>query len=244
MDLSIVIPAFNEAARLPATLAAIGKYFAPLERQVEVVVVDDGSSDGTAALAFPAGPANLAWRMLRNPGNRGKGYSVKHGMLEARGERLLFTDADLSAPIGELPKLEAALARGADIAIGSRKQRALIHTHQSWYRENAGRVFNLIVRSSLGLPFVDTQCGFKLFTRAAAQSVFPRQTIDGWGFDPELLFLARRDGLRVEEVPVVWAHADGAKIRMGRDSLRMFQDVLAIRRAHRRPRSHQASAAR
>lgn len=239
-SLSVIIPAYNEAERLPPTLAALAAYFAAQDRAVEVLVVDDGSSDGTATVPLrPAGaPQHITWRMLKNDGNRGKGFSVRHGMMAATGDRLLFTDADLSAPISELPRLEAALDRGADIAIGSRRQRELILAHQSWFRENAGRVFNGIVRMSLGLPYVDTQCGFKLFTREAALAVFPQQRIEGWGFDPEVLWLARRMGYEIAEVPVAWSHADGAKIRMMRDSLGMFREVLAIRRLHaREPRT-------
>lgn len=232
-DLSIVIPAYNEASRLPATLDAIAGYFAPRPLRVEVLVVNDGSTDATPHLRLPLDRPTLQWQMLHNPGNRGKGYSVRHGMLAARGERLLFTDADLSAPIGEITKLEAALARGADIAIGSRRQRDLLRVRQSRFREGAGRMFNRMVRFALDLPFVDTQCGFKLFTRRAALAIFPLQTIEGWGFDPELLFLARRLGYRIEEVPVVWSHAEGAKIHMLRDSLRMFGDVVRIRYRHR-----------
>lgn len=231
VDLSIVIPAYNEADRLPATLVAIAAYFARGPRRVEVIVVDDGSQDGTGNLSLPrpATTPNVVWRMLRNPQNRGKGYSVRRGMLESQGQRLLFTDADLSAPIEELPRLEAALELGADIAIGSRSRQELIKAHQSRFRENAGRIFNRMVRLILGLPFVDTQCGFKLFSRASAQAIFPQQRIERWGFDPELLFLARRYGFHVQEVPVVWAHAAGAKIRLWRDSVHMFVDVLAIR---------------
>ena len=230
-DLSIVIPAYNEAQRLPATLAAIAAYFAGQARPVEVIVVNDGSTDATAHVLdhFPAHAGRLTWRLLNNPGNRGKGYSIRHGMLAASGARRLFTDADLSAPIAELERLEAALDHGADIAIGSRR-RELIGERQSRFRENAGRLFNRIVRVMLQLPFVDTQCGFKLFTRESALAVFPQQRIERWGFDPELLFIARRCAFRVQEVPVVWSHADGAKIHMLRDSLRMFADVAAIRR--------------
>ncbi len=231
-ELSVIIPAFNEAERLPATLEIVAAYFAGRPETVEVIIVDDGSSDGTGAVALPSGRGGqrIAWRRLANAANRGKGYSVRHGMLAARGQRLLFTDADLSAPIAELARLEAALDAGADIALGSRRNRKLLRQRQSWFRENAGRLFNRIVRLLLRLDFVDTQCGFKLFTRASADAIFPLQRIDGWGFDPELLFIARRLGLRAREVPVVWSHSAGAKIRLGRDSLRMFADVVRIRR--------------
>jgi glycosyltransferase involved in cell wall biosynthesis len=229
-DLSIIIPVYNEAQRLPATLAAIQRYFAQDARAIEIIIVDDGSTDGSGHLPLPADRVGLVWRRLYNPGNRGKGFSVRQGMLAASGERRLFTDADLSAPLSELPRLEQALRDGADIAIGSRRRRDWIRTHQSWFRENAGRVFNAIVRLGLSLPFTDTQCGFKLFNRESALAIFPQQRIERWGFDPELLFLARRFGFRVEEVPVVWSHADGAKIRLLRDSLRMFWDVIEIRR--------------
>ncbi len=234
-SLSIVIPAFNEALRLPATLAALAAYFGEQPaRHVEIIVVDDGSSDATGSLPWPVS-RSITWRRLRNESNRGKGYSVRRGMCAAMGERRLFTDADLSAPISELGKLEAALDAGADLAMGSRRQRDLIRSHQSVFRENAGRAFNKIVRWGLGLPYVDTQCGFKLFTRASAEAIFPLQKIEGWGFDPELLFLARRMGFRIEEVPVVWSHAPGAKIHLFSDSLRMFQDVARIRQLHPRP---------
>ncbi|MGH9487389.1 MAG: dolichyl-phosphate beta-glucosyltransferase [Terriglobales bacterium] len=230
-DLSVVIPAYNEARRLPATLNTLSAYFAGQNRAVEVIVVDDGSSDGTGELELPRSrPGGVRWIQLRNQHNRGKGFSVRRGMLAASGERRLFTDADLSAPIEELEKLERALDGGADIAIGSRCRRELIRAHQPRLREHAGRVFNCMVRLGLGLPFRDTQCGFKLFRHAAAASVFPRQLSEGWGFDPELLFLARRMGFRIEEVPVVWSHAEGAKIHMLGDSLRMAGDILAIRR--------------
>lgn len=237
-DLSIVIPAFNEAARLPATLRALEAYCRTQAREIEIIIVDDGSSDGTDRLALPAEvPGRTRWRRLRAEENHGKGASVRKGMLAATGERRLFSDADMSAPIEEVAKLEAALEAGADIAIGSRRRRDLIRTHQSVFRENAGRVFNRMVRAGLGLPFVDTQCGFKLFSRASAEAIFPRQRIEGWGFDPELLYLAKGMGYRVEEIPVVWSHAAGAKIRMVSDSARMFRDILRIRKLHRRPPS-------
>ncbi|MGH9413510.1 MAG: dolichyl-phosphate beta-glucosyltransferase [Terriglobales bacterium] len=230
-EISIIIPAFNEERRLPATVTAIAAYCARRPERFEIIVVDDGSGDGTAALPLPPDAPRLRWRMLRNPGNRGKGYSVRHGMRVARGRRLLFTDADLSAPIAEIERLEAALAAGADVAIGSRSRADLLGARQPRLRELAGCVFNRLVRAALDLSFHDTQCGFKLFTRASADAIFPLQRVEGWGFDPELLFLARRAHLRISEVPIVWSHAEGAKIHMLRDSARMFADVLAIRAA-------------
>lgn len=228
LDLSVVIPAFNEQARLPRTLAAIERFLTAQGWPAEVIVVNDGSSDGTAAAARSF-PSSFPLRVLENPSNRGKGFSVRHGVLASRGNWILFTDADLSAPITEIAKLHAALQAGADIAIGSRAQAALITHHQSRFREAAGRLFNRCVVISLGLPFRDTQCGFKLFRREAAASIFPLQRIEGWGFDPELLFLARQQGWRVAEVPVRWSHAEGAKIRLLRDSVRMFADLARIR---------------
>lgn len=228
LELSVVIPAFNEQARLPRTLAAIEVFLAGEQRSAEVIVVNDGSTDGTAAAAR-AFPSSFPLRVLDNPGNRGKGFSVRQGVLASRGACILFTDADLSAPIAEVAKLHAALLAGADIAIGSRAHPALIEHHQSRLREGAGRLFNRLVVISLGLPFHDTQCGFKLFRREAAASIFPLQRIEGWGFDPELLFLARQQGWRVAEVPVRWSHTEGAKIRLLRDSLRMFADLARIR---------------
>lgn len=197
----------------------------------EILVVDDGSSDGTAAVAEGFHAEHPGVRLLRNPGNRGKGYSVRHGMLAAEGEWTLFTDADLSAPIGELDKLlAAAREKGASVAIGSRAlDRKLIEVHQSWFRETAGRVFNLLMRIATGLPFADTQCGFKLFEHKAAQEVFRRQRIERWGFDAEALFIARKLGFKTIEAPVRWSHAEGTKISMLGDSVNMFVDLLRIR---------------
>jgi len=231
-SVSIVIPAYNEARRLASTLESLLAYRgAGRWSFCEVVLIDDGSTDDTAEIGerFQAGHPTV--RLLRNPGNRGKGYSVRHGMLEARGEWLLFSDADLSAPIEELDKLlGAARDHHASVAIGSRAlDRSLIAVHQSRLRENAGRVFNLFVRLLTGLPFWDTQCGFKLFEAQAAQQIFRRQRIDRFGFDAEILFIARRLGYRTVEVPVRWSHASGTKVSMFRDSLNMFLDLLRIR---------------
>ena len=180
----------------------------------EIVVVDDGSADGTVQVAERMQPEFANLRVLRNPGNRGKGYSVRHGMLECHGAWALFSDADLSAPIEELEKLWKATAEsGAQVAVGSRAlDRKLIGVHQSWFRENAGRMFNLVMRLITGLPFRDTQCGFKLFEAAAAREIFRRQLLDGFGFDVEVLFIGRQLGYREIEVPVRWNDVPGTKV--------------------------------
>jgi dolichyl-phosphate beta-glucosyltransferase len=229
VELSIVIPAYNEEPRLPASLVQIAAYIRASGRETEVIVVDDGSRDGTAsaAEAFRAEIPRL--HVISNGDNRGKGYSVRHGMLEAQGRIVLFTDADLSAPIEEADKLLAAL-ENHDVAIGSRAMdRSLIFVRQSRFREFAGIVFNAIVRLTLRLSFVDTQCGFKAFRREPCQIIFKQQSIDRFGFDPELLYLARHHGLRAVEIPVRWAHSPATKVNMFSDSLQMFLDVFIIR---------------
>jgi glycosyltransferase involved in cell wall biosynthesis len=228
-DLSIIVPAYNEEARLPGSLGKIADYIQSFHPDTEVIVVDDGSTDGTAAAAekFRGVISNL--RVLSNGVNRGKGFSVRQGSLEAQGEIVLFTDADLSAPIEEAEKLLAAL-KDHDLAIGSRAMdRRLIETHQSAFREFAGILFNKVVRTILRLPFVDTQCGFKAFRRDRCRIIFEQQTIERFGFDPELLYLARHHGLSTVEVPVRWAHSPATKVSMFRDSLQMFADVFSIR---------------
>jgi dolichyl-phosphate beta-glucosyltransferase len=230
---SIVIPAYNEAARLPRALEKIRAYLLERNFDAEVVVVDDGSTDATAEITRGA---DLQWpdrlrdvRLVSNGENRGKGYSVRHGMLEAKGEIALFTDADLSAPIEEFDKLLAALAN-ADVAIGSRAMdRRLISVHQSRLREIAGIIFNRLVRIFTGLPFEDTQCGFKAFVMSRARIIFEQQRIERFGFDPEILFLAKRHGLRTMEVPVRWAHDPATKVNVYSDSVKMFLDLLVIR---------------
>jgi dolichyl-phosphate beta-glucosyltransferase len=227
---SIIIPAYNERARLGATLDRVLNFMAAQQWDAEVIVVNDGSRDQTPALVRSYARTYPALRLLENPGNRGKGYSVRNGMLNATGEILLFTDADLSAPIEEAPKLFAAIHSGADVAIGSRWLRPELQTHrQSLLRQVYGRIFNLSLRLVLGLKFKDTQCGFKAFTRQAAQEIFPRQRIERWGFDPELLYLGRKLGFKVKEVPVVWSHSEGTRISPLRDGIRMFGEVLKIR---------------
>jgi dolichyl-phosphate beta-glucosyltransferase len=229
---SIVIPAYNEGARLGATLEKVLGYVRQQgwNAEVEVIVVNDGSRDNTAEVVRGFAEQNPVVRLVENPGNRGKGYSVRNGMLNARGEVVMFSDADLSSPIEEMPKLLAALAGGADIAIGSRWLRAELQTRrQSVHRQVFGRVFNLLLGIILGLRFKDTQCGFKAFTRRAAQTILPLQRIERWGFDPEILFLARRFGFRVEEVPVLWGHSGDTRIHPVVDGARMFWEMVRIR---------------
>ena len=231
-SLSIIIPAFNEESRLPGTIEALKRY---LGRQqfdfLEVVVVDDGSRDGTAALVERTAAIWPVMRLLSNPGNRGKGYSIRHGMLDAKGDWVLFTDADLSTPIEEVEKLLAAVDRHhADVAIGSRAlDRSLVSVHQSAMRELSGRFFNVVMRIATRLPFHDTQCGFKLFRREAAQEVFSRVQIDGFGFDVEALYIASKRGFKTVEVPVRWANVEGTKVSLA-NGLNAFADLARIRR--------------
>jgi glycosyltransferase involved in cell wall biosynthesis len=228
-ELTIVIPSFNEELRLPASLERIARYIREKRPNTEVIVVDDGSQDKTAAVAESWKDRIPTLRVLSNGTNRGKGFSVRNGSLDAKGKIVLFTDADLSAPIEEAEKLLAAL-QSYDVAIGSRAvDRSLIEVHESLFREFAGIVFNRIVRLILWLPFVDTQCGFKAFRRERCRIIFEQQTIERFGFDPELLYLARHHGLSIKEVPVRWAHSPATKVSMMRDSVLMFVDVFVIR---------------
>jgi dolichyl-phosphate beta-glucosyltransferase len=227
---SIVIPAYNEGRRLGPTLETVLRYLHAQGWDFELIVVNDGSRDNTAELVRSFADKDPRVRLVENPGNRGKGYSVRHGMLQARGEIILFSDADLSSPIEEAPKLLAALASGADIAIGSRWLRAELQTQrQSLHRQLFGRIFNLCQRMILGLRFKDTQCGFKAFTRRAAQTVLPLQRIERWGFDPELLFLARKFGFRIDEIAVRWGHSGDTRIDPLADGAKMFEELLRVR---------------
>jgi glycosyltransferase involved in cell wall biosynthesis len=229
IELSIVIPAFNEEGRLPQTLDRVRNFLKRRPGTSEVIVVDDGSTDGTARLVERMSGNWPALRLLKNPGNRGKGFSVRHGMLEAAGEIVLFTDADLSAPIEEADKLFDAL-KTHDAAIGSRAiDRGVIEVHQPRSREIAGIMFNRVVRVILALRYEDTQCGFKAFVRSRARILFEQQRIERFGFDPELLYLAKRHRLPVAEVPVRWAHDEGTRIHALRDGLRMVFDVFGVR---------------
>src|SRR5580704_13053993 len=230
MTYSIVIPAYNESERLGATLEKVLAYVRRQGWDAEVIVVNDGSRDNTAEIVRAFAEKNTILRLVENPGNRGKGYSVRNGILNSRGDIVVFSDADLSSPIEEMPKLPEALAAGADVAIGSRWLRAELQTQrQSLHRQVFGRVFNLLLKIILGLRFKDTQCGFKAFTRQATQTILPLQRIERWGFDPEILFLARKFGFRVEEVPVLWGHSGDTRIHPLLDGARMFQEMVRIR---------------
>jgi glycosyltransferase involved in cell wall biosynthesis len=227
---SIVIPAYNESRRIPSTLERVIACIREHDWSAELIVVNDGSTDTTADVVrgFAADTPEL--KLIENPRNRGKGYSVRNGMLHALGEVVMFTDADLSSPIEEAERLFAAIAGGADIAIGSRWLESNRQTHrQPVYRQFFGRCFNAVTRAVMGLPFADTQCGFKAFTRHAAQTVFQLETIEGWGFDPEILFIALKRGLRVVEVPVSWGHDARTRMSYIRDGARMLEDIGIVR---------------
>ena len=227
---SIVIPAFNERARIPATMRSVVECVRVRGWSAEVIVVNDGSTDETAALVREFAAHSPEVRLLENPTNRGKGYSVRSGILHALGDVVMFTDADLSSPIEEAQRLFDAIAAGADIAIGSRWLATSRQTHrQPLYRQIFGRVFNALTRAIMRLPFADTQCGFKAFTRSAAQTVFQLQTIERWGFDPEILFIALKRGYQIQEVPVSWAHDARSRISYLRDGLQMLKELAIVR---------------
>ena len=227
---SIVIPAYNESARIPATLRSVVECVRANQWPAEVIVVNDGSIDSTAQVVRDFSLQAPEVRLLENPGNRGKGYSVRAGILRAQGEIVMFTDADLSAPMEEAERLFAAIANGADIAIGSRWVESSRQTaRQPLYRQLFGRCFNLVCRMVMNLPFADTQCGFKAFTRTAAQTVFQLQTIERWGFDPEILFIAIKRGFRIVEVPVSWAHDERSRISYLRDGIQMLKELAIVR---------------
>jgi dolichyl-phosphate beta-glucosyltransferase len=230
LSYSIIIPAYNESQRIAASLDKIIAYTTEQHWLTEILVVNDGSRDNTSDIVREYAKTHPQVRLIENPGNRGKGYTVRNGMSQASGEIMLFTDADLSSPIEESRKLFAAIQAGADVAIGSRWLQAELQTErQPMHRQFFGRIFNLLLRIILGLKYKDTQCGFKAFTRKAAHSLFPRQRIERWGFDPELLFLSLKYGLTIAEVPVEWAHDDRSKINPVVDGFKMFTELLRIR---------------
>jgi glycosyltransferase involved in cell wall biosynthesis len=229
---SVVIPCFNEAARIGETLRLTLDYLTANAPESELIVVNDGSTDATAAIACEGlKDAKIQTRLLENFPNRGKGAAVRSGLLAAREPIGMFFDADLSTPLGETPKLVEPIADGQiDIALGSRAlDRGLIGIHQPWRREQAGRAFNLLVRVATGLPFWDTQCGFKAFRLDVCRPILEAAHLDGFAFDVELLYLAQHAGLQIREIPVRWNHAEGSKVQFFKDSLRMLREVISLR---------------
>jgi dolichyl-phosphate beta-glucosyltransferase len=230
---SLVIPAFNEADRIGKTLRESLRYLETTSPDSELIVVNDGSTDATSEVVREvfAGPSSIATCLLEHFPNRGKGAAVREGLLAARKPIGLFSDADLSTPIEEAPKLIEPIAAGElDVAFGSRAlDRGLIGDRQPWRREQGGRVFNLIVRLSTGLPFWDTQCGFKAFRLDVFRPILQAAKTDGFGFDVELLYLGRKAHLRMKEIPVRWNHNEGSKVSFLRDSVRMLREIAALR---------------
>jgi len=229
-SLSVVVPAFNEECRLEATLDKLDAFIKSADWNAEIIVVDDGSADGTARLVMRHMQEKPHLRLLQNHINRGKGFSIRRGVEAALGEIILLSDADLSVPMNEAPKLLEAIAQGADIEIGSRgAQAGGARTSAPWYRRLCSAGFKMVVQSVLGLRFADTQCGFKAFKRKAARLTFSRQRIERWGFDPEVLMLADRFCFVVKEVGVEATHDDRSRLNVVRDSFQMLCEVLKIR---------------
>jgi dolichyl-phosphate beta-glucosyltransferase len=228
--LSVVIPCYNEEARLPHTIENIQRYLEGRGTRYELILSDDGSRDGTSGVMKAAADSHSAVRIVALPTNRGKGRALAEGVATARGSRILVTDADLSTPIEELVKLEAAMAAGAGVAIASRSIKgSRVEISQPFYRVLMGKIFNLIVQALLLPGIWDTQCGFKLFRADVARPVFAALTTDGFGYDPEALYLAKRRGVRIVEVPVVWRNSTPTTVKAIRSSLDMFKDVVRVR---------------
>jgi dolichyl-phosphate beta-glucosyltransferase len=231
---SLVIPAFNEAARIGQNLRDALAYLQGASAESELIVVNDGSTDATSDIVREvfAAPGPISTRLIEHSPNRGKGAAVRDGLLAATKQIGLFSDADFSTPIDETPKLIEPIAAGElDVAFGSRAlDRGLIGHRQPWRREQGGRVFNLIVRLATGLPFWDTQCGFKAFRLEVVRPILERAETEGFGFDVELLYLARKENLRMREIPVRWNHYDGSKVDFARDSVRMLREIAALRK--------------
>jgi dolichyl-phosphate beta-glucosyltransferase len=244
MKISVVVPAYNEANRIPPTLDRIVRYMHERHPDYEVLVVDDGSSDGTGALVRRQFESNPRVAVVDYGGNRGKGYAVRYGMSRATGDLVVFSDADLSTPIEEIEKMLPLVEQGYDIVIGSRAHaQADIREHQPLYRELGGKLFNLLVRLVVMPGLHDTQCGFKLFTRAKTAPILPHLRVDGFAFDVEILALARAAGLRIAEVPVVWINSLTSRVRMSAAS-RAYLDLLGIRLRARRMQSNHSAAGR
>lgn len=230
IELSAVFPAFNEEARLEAPLREAASWLRATGRRAELIAVDDGSRDGTSALVRRLADEIPGLRLIRLPGNRGKGYAVRTGVVNARGTRILFADADGSTPFAEVERLEAALDGGADVAIGSRAvQDEGVRVRARLHRRLIGRSFHLLVRTLAVRDIADTQCGFKLFRAEVAHDLFSRMRRDGFSFDVEVLLMAQRRGYRISEVPVNWTHRPGSRVNLVLDSLRMAADLFSIR---------------
>jgi len=229
--LSVIIPAYNERERLGGTLDRIGNYLSPMDYEWEIIVVDDGSEDDTALITSRAAASDKRIRLVSNGANRGKGYSVRNGVAHARGEFILFSDADLSTPIEDIEKLfPYVLYEGFDIAIGSRALKdSDVRIHQPWYRELMGKIYNKIVRILVLRGLKDTQCGFKLFKADAAKEIFPLGRIDRFSFDVEVLYIARKKGRRIAEVPVTWYNSPRSRVSIVSDPFQMFLDIVRIR---------------
>lgn len=228
-QLSLIIPCYNEARRLPATLTRVLEYLEAASYSYELLIVDDGSADETVALAEHTAIRNPAVRVLGYGANRGKGYAVRHGALHARGEWVLFSDADLSTPIEELEKFLPLVGTGYDVVIASRAlKESRITVHQPWWRERAGRTMNFLIRTLSGLGFPDTQCGFKLFSRRAARDIFPSLTTGGWMFDVEVLIIAQKLGYRIIDVPVTWVNSGDSRVKL-RHLPRILGELVQIR---------------
>jgi dolichyl-phosphate beta-glucosyltransferase len=232
-SLSLVVPAYNEEQRLPSTLQKMQSFLSRQSFTFEVLVVDDGSADGTAGVVERAMEGFPRLRLLREP-HRGKGHAVRQGMLAATGDCVMFCDADLSMPIEEVTKFPEALRGPYGVAIGSREVAGARRIGEPGHRHMMGRVFNLIVRLLAVPGLQDTQCGFKAFTREATRQIFNRQTLDGFGFDVEVLYIARKQGIDITEIPISWYYCASSRVDPIRDTVRMFKDVLAVRSRDRR----------
>ncbi|MSQ24997.1 MAG: glycosyltransferase family 2 protein [Dehalococcoidia bacterium] len=238
--LSVIIPAYNEARRLPGTLERVTVYLARQPYRAEVLVVDDGSTDGTADAATVFAGGTTPVRAISTP-HRGKGHAVKTGMLAAAGEYRFLCDADLSMPIEQLERLLPPAA-GTPIVIGSREAPGARRCNEPWTRHIMGRVFNWFIRATTVRGIRDTQCGFKCFRGAVAQELFAQQRLDGFGFDVEVLFLAQKSGIAITETPIDWYHQQESKVRPLRDALRMVRETLAVRWCWMRGRYRRVTA--
>jgi len=230
-DLTVVVPAYNEAKRIGAALVALQSFFRARGESFEVLVVDDGSRDATASLVTDFVATHPTFQLVRLPENRGKGAAVREGFARSRGRRVLFTDVDLSTPLEELTPMDRALLGGADVVIASRALReSKLEIRQAWYREQMGKAFNRFVRLLTGIPFRDTQCGFKLLRGDDARALAREMKEDGFSFDVELILLARRRGLRLQELPVRWRNDPGSRVNALRDSTAMLVALTRILR--------------